>query len=109
MKKQLIIRSFLLVLISLSFGTMTFAQKAKKNTTRLKINYVKIMDTEVFFDIGASSRVNKKNVNLTNIDLTIYNVLDDETILLGKIIQLKDFFEFFNRHNQSSLNYKIRL
>jgi hypothetical protein len=44
------------------------------------------MDTEVFFDIGASSRVNKKNVNLTNIDLTIYNVLDDETILLGKII-----------------------
>ena len=86
MKKQLIIRSFLLVLIGLSVVTMTFAQKAKKNTTRLKIDYVKIMDTEVFFNISASSRVNKENINLSNLNLNIYNELDDETILLDEII-----------------------
>jgi hypothetical protein len=43
------------------------------------------MDGEVFFEIRATSRVNKKNIQLANIDLSIYNELDDDTVLLDKL------------------------
>jgi hypothetical protein len=43
------------------------------------------MNGEVSFDIKATSRVDRKNVNLSNIDISIHNVLDDESILLGKV------------------------
>lgn len=85
MKNQLIIRSFFLVLLSVFLGTVAFAQTAKKNTVRLIAQYVKIMDGDVFFEIKATSRVNRKNINLSNIDLSIFNEFDGESILLGTV------------------------
>lgn len=85
MKNQLIIRSFFLVLLSVFLGTVAFAQTAKKNTVRLRAQYVKIMDGDVFFEIKATSRVNRKNINLSNIDLSIFNEFDGESILLGTV------------------------
>lgn len=85
MKNQLIIRSFFLVLLSVFLGTVSFAQTAKKNTVRLRAQYVKIMDGDVFFEIKATSRVNRKNINLSNIDLSIFNEFDGESILLGTV------------------------
>jgi len=62
-----------------------YAQKAKKNSVRLKVDYVKIMDSVSFFKINASSRINKENVDIPNIELTVYNELDDKKISLGTI------------------------
>lgn len=84
MKKQLIIRSFFLIVLSMLIGTASFGQTAKKNTVRLKVKYVKIMDGEVIFELKATSRINRKNVNVANIDLRIFNEFDGERILLGK-------------------------
>ncbi len=73
------------MLFSVFLCTAGIAQNVKKNTVRLRAQYVKIMNGEVSFDIKATSRVDRKNVNLSNIDISIHNVLDDESILLGKV------------------------
>jgi len=44
------------------------------------------MDGEIYFDIKASSRVNKKTVKISNIEINIFNELEDERIDLGKTI-----------------------
>ena len=63
-----------------------YAQKAKKNKARLNIQYVKIMDGEIYFDIKASSRINKKTVKISDIEINIFNELEDERIDLGKTV-----------------------
>lgn len=63
-----------------------YAQDAEKNKVRLKADYVKIMDGEVYFNLGATSRINKENVDVANIELTISNEFDDDEIELGKVI-----------------------
>ena len=103
MKNHVIKRSLSLVIISVFLGTTVFAQSVKKNTTRLKVSYTKIMDGEVYFDIKASSRVDKKNVNISNIDLNIYNELDDENILVGKSTTNMDGESKFALNNLSTL------
>ena len=84
MKKQINIRLFFLVLLSVFCITSSFAQKKKKDKVRLKAQYVKIMDGEIYFDISAGARVNKQNIDVANIDLTIYNEINDEKLKLGK-------------------------
>jgi hypothetical protein len=59
-----------------------FAQK--KNKVRLKVQYVKIMNGESYFDISASAKVNRKNIKVSDIDLTIYNEVNDEEIKIGE-------------------------
>ena len=84
MKNQINIRLFFLVLLSVFCITSNFAQKKKKDKVRLKAQYVKIMDGEIYFDISAGARVNKQNIDVANIDLTIYNEINDEKLKLGK-------------------------
>ena len=86
MKNKTIIKNFFLVCICLLIGASAQAQKkVKKNSVRLKIEYVKIMNGEVTFNVKASSRVDRKNVNLENISLSIFNVVNDESLPIGKI------------------------
>ena len=84
MRNQLNMRYFFLVLLSVFLVTSSFAQKVKKEKVRLKAQYVKIMDGEVYFDIKAAAKVNRQNVDVTDIDLTIYNEFNDEKVKLGK-------------------------
>lgn len=84
MRNQLIARHIFLVVLSVFLCTSAFAQKAKKDRVRLKADYVKIMNNEVYFDLKASARVEGENVNVSNIELIIYNVLEDEQIEIGK-------------------------
>jgi len=84
MRNQLNMRYFFLVLLSVFLVTSSFAQKVKKEKVRLKSQYVKIMDGEVYFDIKAAAKVNRQNVDVTDIDLTIYNEFNDEKVKLGK-------------------------
>ena len=88
MRDQLIFRFICLVLFAVStFGTgfqKLYAQDAKKNKVRLNVTYVKIMDGEIYFDIKASSRIDKKNTVVSNVKLSIFNIIDDEKITLGE-------------------------
>lgn len=90
MKNRFIYRIVLTLLVSLfaiSTGIQSLsAQETKKNTVRLKANYVKIMDGDSYLDIAASSRIDKKNTKVSDIDLTIFNILDNENIELGSVI-----------------------
>ncbi|MBG7630394.1 MAG: hypothetical protein IZT56_08175 [Bacteroidetes bacterium] len=85
MKNKSIINNIFLVFLSVLLGTSTLAQTAKKNSTRLKIEYVKITNGEVVFNAKASSRVKRKNINLSNISLTFFNEVNDESLILGTI------------------------
>lgn len=85
MRNQLITHYFFLVLLSLFLCTSSYAQKTTKNKVRLKANYVKVMNSEVYFDLQATAKVDGENVNIPKVELVIFNVLDDEQIELGKV------------------------
>ncbi|NOQ91800.1 MAG: hypothetical protein GQ552_03685 [Flavobacteriaceae bacterium] len=89
-QNQLKYRFIILAFISVWFFSMgsqnLYAQKAKKNKVRLNVQYVKIMDGEMYFDIKASARIKKKNIKVSNIDLILYNELEEERIELGKTV-----------------------
>lgn len=84
MINKTIIKSFFLVCICLLIGAPVQAQKVKKNTVRLKIEYVKIMNGELTFKVKASSRIDRKNINLENISISFFNVVNDESLPIGK-------------------------
>lgn len=74
------------LLVSPAFQSI-YAQdkKVKKSKVRLKASYLKIMDGEVLLDFSASSKINRKNVKVKNIELTVYNTTDNAKIILGKV------------------------
>ena len=77
----------LILLVVFTCGTgfqKLYAQNTKKNKVRLNVTYVKIMDGEIYFDIKASSRIDKKNTVVSNVKLSIFNIIDDEKITLGE-------------------------
>ena len=86
-KNQLNFRFIMLALVSVFLFSASFqdiyAQGTKKNKVRLKADYVKIVDGESYIDLAASSKIDKKNTVVSNIDLIIYNEFDDETVKLG--------------------------
>ena len=84
MRNPLIKHYILLIVLSLFLVSSSFAEKAKKNKVRLKANYVKVMNSEVYFDLQATAKVNGENITIPNVELVIYNVVDDEQIELGK-------------------------
>ena len=68
----------------------TYAQKVEKNRLRIAVDYVKIMDAEIFFNIRAGARVNKQAVRVSNIELTLSNEFDYEEVQLGKVVTNTD-------------------
>lgn len=82
MKNQLITRHFFLVVLSVFLYTSGFAQ----DRVRLKAEYVKIMNEGSYFDLQATAKVNDENVNVSKIELIIYNLVGDEQIEIGKTI-----------------------
>ena len=85
MRNQLNFRTIFLVVLSVFIFSSGFAQKAKKDKVRLKAQYIKIMNGDAYLDIKAGAKVNKENVDVSDIDLLIFNELDEETIKLGKV------------------------
>lgn len=61
------------------------AQTVKKAKVRLKAEYIKIMDDASYLNISASARVNKKTIDVSNIELKISNNLEDESFDLGTV------------------------
>lgn len=85
-KYRFLLLAFLGVLsINMAFQGL-YAQEAEKNRVRLKLDYVKIMDGDAYLDIKASARIDKKNVDVPNITLEVFNEVNDEEIDLGEVI-----------------------
>ncbi|MFZ2283872.1 MAG: hypothetical protein WAV86_08350 [Lutibacter sp.] len=82
MRNPLITRHFFLVVLSVFLCTSVFAQ----DKVRLKAEYVKVMNEGVYFDIQATAKVNDENVNVSKIELVIYNLVGDEQVEIGKTI-----------------------
>ena len=77
---------FLLIVVSFQFSTINnslFAQ-AKKNKARINADLVNVIGGEKYLNIKASARIDKKTVEVSNIELTIYQELNDQEIELGK-------------------------
>ncbi len=63
-----------------------YAQDTKKNTVRLKADYIKTMNKEAAFNLRATSRVDGSNVDVSDIELTVFNEYNDEEVKLGSAI-----------------------
>lgn len=70
-------------LFPVRFGVL-YAQDAKKNVVRLKLDYVKIMNEPGFLDIKAISKVDKQMTDVPNLPLEVYYEFEDEEYPLGK-------------------------
>jgi len=84
MRNQFITRHFFLIVLSVFLCTSSFSQNAKKGKVRLKANYVKVMDSEVYFDLEATGQVDGDYTDIANAELVIYNLVGDEQLELGK-------------------------
>jgi len=96
---------FLFILVSLGLGTAgndLYAQ-SKKNKARINADLVNIIGGEKYLNIKASSRINKKTVEVSNIELTIYQELNDEEIELGKTTTNGSGISKFTIENFNSL------
>jgi len=89
MKKTIKLNFVFLVKISLFLLVLnvqqTNAQDIKKNKIRLKVDYVKTMNEDITFIIKASSKVERKNIDVANIEVTIFNEINGEKIKIGTI------------------------
>ena len=72
-----------LFLVNAELNTV-WAQGVKKNKLRISADYVKIMDGDNYVNIKASARIEKKNVRVANIELSISNIVGEEVMELGK-------------------------
>jgi len=88
MKNQLNFNFIILAILGLLLFSTSFqslhAQKVKKERIRLKAKYIKVMDGEIYLDIKVTARVKKKNIKVSNIDLTIYNKVNNKKIKVGE-------------------------
>ena len=86
-RSRLNLRSILLLMLGMflfSSGQQhLYSQDSPKNKVRIKAYYVKIMNEEIYFDLSASSKIGKNNVDVSNIELTVYNEYDDEKVEIG--------------------------
>lgn len=89
MKGPLQFRFIFLALLCVFFSNTLFqtvyAQKTKKNRVRLKAEYVKIIDDASYLEINATSRVNKKNIDVSNIELNISTETKVDEVNLGTV------------------------
>jgi len=84
MKNQIKLKTVFLVFLSVFFLTSGFSQEVEKSKVRLKADYVKVMGGEVYFNMNASAKVDGENIQVSDLDLTIYNEVGDEKIKLGE-------------------------
>lgn len=85
LKFRFIVLAFLgMFLFSAHFSNL-YGQDAKKNKLRIKADYFKIVDSISYLDIATTSRINKKNVDVPNIELSIFSELEDKKIKIGSV------------------------
>lgn len=90
MKNKLKYRFLFLAFLSLSIGSASFnnlhSQNSNKHKVRLQAYYFKIMDSVSYFNIKATSKINKKNTRVSNIEISVFDLQENEQIKLGNAI-----------------------
>lgn len=81
-KREETYSTLVLILFLLGIG-FHLAQAQDKHRVRIRADYIKYMETNSFLEMTASARINKKNVNLPGLDLTVVNEIGEEEIILG--------------------------
>ena len=76
------IAMFSAVLFGLSSHPI-YAQDSTKNKIRLNVDYIKTMNKEAAFKIRASAKVDGSNIDVSNIELTVFNEFNDNKVKLG--------------------------
>ena len=93
-----------------------YSQEGKKNSVRLKADYIKIMDSISYFNIKAFAKIDKENVDVANIDLQVFSVQGDDEIELGTVttnmkgeckFMLKDLNTFPIDSTNKTYNFNI--
>lgn len=106
MKKYTNINVFyiaVLCLLSLGlFPQKTYAQD-DKNSVSISIGYTKIMGVNSYFDIKATSRIDKQTLPVKNIEITIINDSNGKNNTLGKVITNGDGRAKFELNDFNSL------
>jgi len=64
---------------------IAYGQTSKKNTVRLRADYFKIMNDHIYFDIKASSKIDKQTIGVAHIDILVSNIVNDDEIELGTV------------------------
>jgi hypothetical protein len=80
---------------------IVYGQTPKKNTVRLRADYFKIMNDHIYFDIKASSKIDKQTIGVAHIDIIVSNLIDDEEKVLGTV---QTNMEGIGRFSLKSLN-----
>ncbi|NHF59653.1 hypothetical protein FK220_009895 [Flavobacteriaceae bacterium TP-CH-4] len=87
MKHTKSIHTVLFIFLAVFVLPLNFAvlhgQSAKKNSVRLTLDYVKVMNGQGYLDIKAISRIDKQMTNVPHIDLKVYYEFEDEEFFLG--------------------------
>lgn len=80
----------LIVLMWISLSVVSLqnlsAQDIEKHTVRLSADYFKLMDQEVYFDIKATSKIDRKTLSLPDLKIHVFNEYDDESVEMGSVV-----------------------
>jgi hypothetical protein len=85
MRNRLNSRFNFLGLLSVLLFALSFHSLNAQNKVRLKAQYNKIMDSLSYVDIVATSKIDRKNIKVSDIEIYVFNKLEDDNIELGKI------------------------
>jgi hypothetical protein len=91
-------------------------QAQKKNKARLTVKYKKHMNGDALFEIKAGARVDRKNVAVSGIELTVSNVTDDGsnkigstvTDHMGQTVFVIENFGSMQKDKEGVYNFKIQ-
>lgn len=101
------------IVVAVFFGSAlhaTYAQEKEKIRLRVKADYVKVMNDVSYLDITTSARIEKRNQNIPNIQLTVLSETDEDEIALGTITtdhdgKVRFVIDDFNKLLRDSIGY----
>ena len=84
LNKQMSAFVLMISMIFALFLSSEIVAQQKKERVRLNADYFKVTGKEHYLDIKASARIDRQTVAVSDIDLTVAMVLDDEESEIGK-------------------------
>ena len=85
LKIRFVYFSLLLIPFFNSIDLSAQEDEQEKNSVGLTIQYVKIMDGDIYFNVKATSKIKKQFVQVSDIDLFFFNDTDEDRVELGKM------------------------
>ncbi|MEY8021109.1 hypothetical protein AB8P51_09780 [Muriicola sp. SD30] len=77
---RIVLWIFILPLVIFS----SYGQEVKKNSVRIKADYIKVMNSQSYLDIKVISRIDRQMQDVPNIEMEVYYEFDNDEFPLGK-------------------------